>query len=77
MFEKKPRLSIQRLRTKSTRTVINAIIYVVLAGLGFVFIYPVLYMLVTSFKGETDLVSPFVIWIPREFNFYNMNWNMM
>ena len=71
MLTKKPRRSLTQLRTKVPRTVVNVIIYVVLAGLGFVSVYPILYMLITSLKGETDLVSPFVVWIPHELNFYN------
>ena len=50
---------------------VKLVIYFVLLSLGFVFVHPVLYMLVTSVMGEQDLVSPFVQWIPRQFNLYN------
>ena len=44
-------------RYRGPKLLIKAAIYGVLAGLGFIFLYPLLYMLVTSFMGETDLVS--------------------
>ncbi len=38
--------------------------YVILAGLGFVFIYPLIYMISTSFMDSKDLVDSTVTWIP-------------
>ncbi|MDR0929545.1 MAG: carbohydrate ABC transporter permease [Oscillospiraceae bacterium] len=42
------------------------VIYFVLIGLGFVYIYPVLYMLTTSLMNTRDLVDATVTWIPRQ-----------
>ena len=53
------------------RISIKFLIYLILWSLGFVFIYPVLYMLSTSVMGQTDIISPYVVLIPFEFNFYN------
>ncbi len=53
-----------KLRNKSPKLVAKLCIYGLLIGLGFVFIYPVLYMLVNSFMSTDDLVDPTVIWIP-------------
>lgn len=49
----------------------NAFIYLVLLSLGFIFMYPVLYMLTTSVMGSRDLISPYVVWVPTQFNLYN------
>ena len=38
--------------------------YVILTGMGFVFLYPLLYMLSVSFMDTTDLVDATVTWIP-------------
>ncbi|PYI57490.1 carbohydrate ABC transporter permease [Paenibacillus flagellatus] len=46
----------------------RAIVYLYLIGLSFVFLYPFLYMLSTSFKSVTDLVDPTVFWIPKSIN---------
>lgn len=40
--------------------------YFVLMGLGFVYLYPVLYMFATSIMTTRDLVDATVTWIPRE-----------
>ena len=45
--------------------------YAVLAGIGFVFLYPVLYMAVNSLKSVEDLVDPSVEWLPTGICFDN------
>lgn len=45
--------------------------YGVLTGIGFVFLYPMLYMLVNSLKSVEDLVDPSVEWLPTEICFDN------
>jgi multiple sugar transport system permease protein len=42
------------------------IIYALLIGIGFVYLYPLLYMLSESFKSLNDLLNPLVNWIPTE-----------
>lgn len=43
------------------------LMYIVLIGLAFVFLYPILYMVVNSFFSPEDLVDPSVTWIPTRF----------
>lgn len=51
----------------SRKSILNRIIiYVVLTGIGFVYLYPILYMLVNSFFSQKDLIDPTVIWVPTE-----------
>ena len=45
-------------------------VYVLLFGLAFVFLYPYLYMLSTSFKSYNDLINPTVKWFPKDFFFF-------
>jgi multiple sugar transport system permease protein len=42
-------------------------LYLVLAAIGFVYLYPLLFMFVTSMKSPSDLLNPMVQWIPTEF----------
>lgn len=42
------------------------VIYALLIGIGFVFLYPLLYMISTSFKGLDDLLNSMVQWIPSD-----------
>lgn len=50
----------------------NVIVYVILLNLSFIFLYPFLYMLATSFKSYSDLMDVTVKWYPREFR--PQNW---
>jgi len=43
------------------------LLYLLLIAIGFVYLYPVLFMLVTSFKSMDDLLNPMVQWVPTEF----------
>ncbi len=63
--------SARKLVRKRGKIAFSILRYVVLAGFGFVFMYPVLYMLVNSFKSVEDLVDPAVEWIPTSIDFVN------
>lgn len=39
-------------------------LYVLLIGISFIFLYPILQMIITSFMSLEDLIDPTVIWIP-------------
>ena len=56
---------------KKKRIISLTVIYIVLAGIGFVYLYPILYMVVNSFFSRADLLDPAVIWIPTELSFEN------
>lgn len=47
--------------------VFNVILYALLAAIGFVYLYPLLFMFVTSLKDMSDLLNPMVQWIPTRF----------
>jgi multiple sugar transport system permease protein len=46
--------------------VFNTILYALLAAIGFVYLYPLLFMFVTSLKDMSDLLNPMVQWIPSQ-----------
>jgi multiple sugar transport system permease protein len=39
-------------------------IYVLLISIGFVYLYPMLYMISNSFKSQSDIINPMINWIP-------------
>ena len=39
-------------------------IYVLLISIGFIYIYPMLYMLSISMQSYTDIINPSISWIP-------------
>ena len=41
--------------------------FVILFGLGFVIMYPLIYMISCSFRDRNDMNDPTVMWIPRHF----------
>ncbi|GHV35510.1 ABC transporter permease [Clostridia bacterium] len=51
--------------------ILNIVTYTLLICIGFVYVYPVLYMLVTSFMGAGDLLDSSTKWIPSDFHAKN------
>lgn len=49
----------------------KVVIYVLLISIGFVYLYPVLFMISNSMKSQQDIVNPMVDWIPMELYFGN------
>lgn len=47
--------------------VFTTILYALLIAIGFVYLYPLLFMFVTSIKSPSDLLNPMVQWVPSEF----------
>ncbi|MBP8000522.1 MAG: carbohydrate ABC transporter permease [Chloroflexi bacterium] len=47
--------------------IFNVILYLLLIAIGFVYLYPLLFMFVTSMKSPEDLLNPMVQWIPTQF----------
>ncbi len=46
--------------------VFTVILYALLIAIGFVYLYPLLFMFVTSMKTADDLLNPMVQWVPTE-----------
>lgn len=46
--------------------VFTVILYALLIAIGFVYLYPLLFMFVTSIKSPADLLNPMVQWVPTE-----------
>jgi multiple sugar transport system permease protein len=47
--------------------VFNVSLYALLIAIGFVYLYPLLFMFVTSLKSPQDLLNPMVQWVPTGF----------
>ncbi|BCX03203.1 MAG: ABC transporter permease [Candidatus Roseilinea sp.] len=46
--------------------VLSLTLYALLIAIGFVYLYPLLFMFVTSIKSPSDLLNPMVQWVPNE-----------
>lgn len=53
------------------RILVRIVMYLLLIGLAFVFIYPFIYMITTSLMSDSDLNSASVNWLPTEIKFEN------
>jgi len=47
--------------------IFTIILYLLLIAIGFVYLYPLLFMFITSMKSPTDLLNPMIQWVPSEF----------
>lgn len=77
--EKYPKLDYFRFRAVNYLTsgsrirqlIMRLALYILLIGLAFVFLYPFLFMIITSLKSNADLSNFAVQWIPTELKFEN------
>lgn len=54
-----------------SKKLIRLLTYLILFDLAYIYIYPFLYMIVTSLKTNADLFDPTVNWIPRSIKLEN------
>lgn len=52
---------------KNAKKVWSFFRFVIIFGLGFVIMYPLIYMVSCSFRERGDMTDPTVMWIPRHF----------
>ncbi|NLD26146.1 MAG: carbohydrate ABC transporter permease [Acholeplasmataceae bacterium] len=50
-----------------TGILVKIIIFLLLAAIGFIYLYPLLYMVSNSLKSPSDIINPIVNWIPTSF----------
>ena len=71
------------LKSKAKRTaktlLSNAVCYFLLICVGFVFLYPLLYMVITSLMTTEDLINPTIMWVPTKLALSNfeMVWDVL
>lgn len=58
---------------------LNIGMYILLIGIAFIFLYPFIFMIITSLKSNADLIDPTIGWIPRNLRWenYSMAFQMM
>lgn len=56
---------------KGTNIMKKVVMYALLISIGFVFLYPFLYMFINSFMSPEDLMNPAVSWVPTKIYFQN------
>ena len=51
------------------RALMDIICYFILIGIGFVYLYPIIYMVLMSVMPTEDLINPTIKWIPNSIDF--------
>ncbi|UVI29073.1 carbohydrate ABC transporter permease [Paenibacillus spongiae] len=51
--------------------IFKIVVYALLISIGFVYVYPILYMISQSFKSLEDLLDPTVMWLPKSLHWDN------
>lgn len=51
--------------------IFKTVVYALLTSIGFIYLYPLLFMVLTSLMDVTDLISPIVRWLPTSLYFGN------
>lgn len=59
--------------TGAKHIIVRLVMYLLILGLAFVFLYPFLYMIATSLMSNSDLNSTSVHWFPTEVKFENFS----
>lgn len=63
---------LSRRRLQKTRSVLWSLLRtLLLLGIGYIILYPILYMISMSFRDVADLYDPTVVWIPKNFTLEN------
>ena len=69
----------ETLKHRTSSIGVNTVVYFLLICIGFVFLYPLLYMLVTSLMCTEDLINPTISWVPTRLDLSNfeMVWSVL
>lgn len=71
IFSKNPKLNIQKGRNTAKSSVALIARYLILVSVGFVYLYPIIYMLLGSLLSPGDQADPTVKWLPTQWYFKN------
>lgn len=66
--------SLNKTKGKAMNFLIALLRYAVLISISYIVLYPVLYMLSSSFKALSDFSDPTIYWIPKHFTTQWMTW---
>lgn len=80
-FSEENKVTRDNLKTKIKKTIIGTrekngllkklIIYALLIVFGFIYLYPLIFMAITSLKSEADLMDTSIKWLPTSLEFVN------
>ena len=57
-----------RMKEKTGRFLWSAFRAALLIGIGYIIIYPILFMISTALRGPEDYYNPLVVWLPLNYS---------
>lgn len=60
-----------QLKAKSTSLVINIVKFLFLAGMCYLFLFPILYLIVSAIQDPATANDPTIIWVPKQLSLTN------
>jgi len=58
---------------KASKVIPSLMRYVFLIAFSYTLLYPLIYIIVNSFKGAVDYYDPAVVWVPKQLTLYNFD----
>lgn len=68
-----PELRAKVITNKTSQIIGKAVRFLLLVGIGFSLIYPLLFMFITAFRGHADMLDPSVIWLTKTWSLENFD----
>lgn len=69
-------LTLYKAKNKTISVIIGILRYLTLVSIAYVVLYPMFYMVSSSFRSYTDFFDPGVLWIPKKFTMQWYEWAM-
>ncbi len=69
---KNNKINARKLGKTGARVVIPIVRWVFLLSISYILLYPLFYMISTSVRAPMDFVDTTVMWVPKNFSFYNI-----
>ena len=66
------KISARKVGQTGARVVIPIVRWVFLLSISYILLYPLFYMISTSVRAPMDFVDTTVMWVPKNFSFYNI-----
>ena len=58
-----------QLKNKSTSFIINIVKFLFLAGMCYLFVFPILYLIVSAIQDPATANDPTIVWVPKNLSF--------
>ena len=61
-----------KLKSRGSKTIWGIVCFLILFGLSFIVVYPLIFSISMSIRDVRDVTDPSVMWVPKNFTFFNI-----